>query len=350
MPSKALKTPVAKGKVRRAMRVAICVVLLLAALSPISFASSAPSRLSRIYFLGSEYVRIDDWARSHGFRTHWTVWKNELKVSSQYSTLIFNVDSRRMTLNGVALWLSMPVALRNNTAYISPSDITSSVEPILFTAKNPPGKQVTTICLDPGHGGKDPGNREGRQQEKKYTLLLAQEVRAALTKAGFKVVLTRSGDTYPQLEDRPAFARRRGADLFLSLHFNSADSTAARSVQGVEVYCLTPSRANSTNTRGPGTGIGAQPGNRLDAKNVLLAYQIQRAMVRNLGAEDRGVRRARWAVLRSAEMPAVLIEAGFMTHPIESKKIYTAAYRQQMAQAITSGVLAYKRAVEQAIK
>jgi N-acetylmuramoyl-L-alanine amidase len=329
------------------MRNAICVALLLAAFSPAVFASSAPSRLSRIYFLGSEYVRVDDWARSHGFRTQWTVWKEELKVSSQYTTLVFNVDSRRITINGVVLWLSTPIALRNGTAYISPVDIATSIEPVLFPARNAAGKQVLTICLDPGHGGKDPGNREGRQQEKRYTLLFAQEVRSALTKAGFKVVLTRSGDTYPELEERPALARRRGADLFLSLHFNSADSAAARSVQGVEVYCLTPSRANSTNTRGPATGSGTQPGNRLDSKNVLLAYQIQRAMVRNLGAEDRGVRRARWAVLRVAEMPAVLIEAGFMTHPIESKKIYTAAYRQQMAQAITSGILAYKKAVEQ---
>ena len=73
-------------------------------------------------------------------------------------------------------------------------------------------------------------------------------------------------------------------------------------------------------------------------------------MIRGVGAEDRGVRRARWAVLRSAEMPAVLIEAGFMTHPIESQKIYTAAYRQQMAQAITTGILAYKKAVEQPAK
>jgi N-acetylmuramoyl-L-alanine amidase len=163
-------------------------------------------------------------------------------------------------------------------------------------------------------------------------------------------VLTRSGDTYPELDERPAIARRRDSDLFVSLHFNSADSSAARSVQGVEVYCLTPSRATSTNTRGPGGTRRAEPGNRLDAKNVLLAYQIQRAMVRNLGAEDRGVRRARWAVLRTAEMPAVLIEAGFMTHPIESRKIYSSVDRQKMAQAIAAGILAYKKSVEQSAR
>jgi N-acetylmuramoyl-L-alanine amidase len=341
-----LKSLSAKGKVCRAMRTAICAALLLAGLCAGSFASSAPSRLSRIYFLGSEYVRVDDWARSHGFRSQWTVWKDELKVSSQYTTIIFNVDSRRVTINGVAVWLSTAIALRNNTAYISPADLLSSIDPILFPSKNPPGRQITTICLDPGHGGRDPGNLEGRQQEKKYTLLLAQELKATLAKAGFKVVLTRTGDTYPDLNERPAIANRRGADLFVSLHFNSADSVAARSVHGVEVYCLTPSRAPSTNTRGPTRAAGFQPGNRLDSKNILLAYQIQRAMVNRLGAEDRGVRRARWEVLRTPEMPAVLIEAGFMTHPVEAKKIYNSTHRQQMAQAITAGILAYKKAVE----
>jgi len=328
------------------MRTAICVALLLVGFSPGILASSAPSRLSRIYFLGTEYVRIDDWARSHGFRTQWTTWKDELKVWSQYTTIVFNVDSRRVTINGVAVWLSTAIALRNNTAYISPVDLSTSIDPILFPSKNPPGKPITTICLDPGHGGKDPGNLEGRQQEKKYTLLLAQELKATLTRAGLKVVLTRTGDTYPDRNERPAIANRRGADLFVSLHFNSADSVAARSVQGVEVYCLTPSRTASTNTRGPVPGAASQPGNRLDSKNVLLAYQIQRAMVKGLGAEDRGVRRARWEVLLTPEMPAVLIEAGFMTHPIEAKKIYSSVHRQQMAQAITAGILAYKRAVE----
>jgi N-acetylmuramoyl-L-alanine amidase len=73
---------------------------------------------------------------------------------------------------------------------------------------------------------------------------------------------------------------------------------------------------------------------------------MQKALTRNLSVEDRGVRRARFAVLRDAVMPAVLIEAGFMSHPAEGRKIFTAAYRQKMARAIVEGLLAYKRAVE----
>lgn len=325
-------------------RSVICGILLLAGF-PGAFASSPGSRPSRIYFLGSEYVNLQEWARSHGFKAQWTVWKDEVKITSAYSTLILNVDSRKAVLNGVSVWLSTAIAFRNGAAYISPNDLTTSVNPVLFPSREPAGEVIRTICLDPGHGGKDPGNREGKHQEKRYALLLAEETKAALTKAGFKVLMTRTGDTYPELDDRPQWARKRGADLFLSLHFNSADSRAAGSVQGVETYCMTPARESSTNTRGAGERA-ASPGNRQDSKNMLLAYQVQRAMLRDLGAEDRGVRRARFAVLRHAEMPAVLVEAGFMTHPTESKKIYSSAYRRQLAQAITSGVLTYKRAVE----
>jgi len=84
----------------------------------------------------------------------------------------------------------------------------------------------------------------------------------------------------------------------------------------------------------------------LDAKNMLLAYQFQKAMVKSLAVEDRGVKRARFAVLRNARVPAVLVEAGFMSHPRESKRIFDPQYRRQLAQTLRDGILAYKRLVE----
>jgi N-acetylmuramoyl-L-alanine amidase len=92
------------------------------------------------------------------------------------------------------------------------------------------------------------------------------------------------------------------------------------------------------------TGLSA--GNRNNGKNLQFAWQMQKALVRGLGTEDRGVRGARFAVLRDAPMPAVLIEAGFLSHPAEGKKILDAAYRREIAKAIAEGVLAYKRVVE----
>ena len=185
------------------------------------------------------------------------------------------------------------------------------------------------------------------RQEKNYTLPLALELRDQLKKAGFSVVLTRSTDTTVKLPDRPALANRLKADLFVSLHFNA--TVAGRDeVEGPETYCITPIGASSSNERienteyGSTVGTGLTLANRNEQKSLLLAYQVQKALVRNLAANDRGVKRARFAVLRDAAMPAILIEGGFMTHPAESKRIYDATYRRQMAQAIVKGILAYQ--------
>jgi N-acetylmuramoyl-L-alanine amidase len=292
------------------------------------------------------YVRLEDWARGSNFQLKWITPKQEVQLSSAGSTLIFTVDSARCSLNGINVWLSFPIALRNGSACIAAMDLPTALQPVLSPSKNPKGAPITTISIDPGHGGKDPGNREGKQQEKKYTLLLAEELRSSLSQAGFKVNLTRTTDTFIELPSRPEIAKRRGADLFISLHFNSADGAGASGAKGTEVYCMTPARVSSTNARGEGAGTGSFPGNRFDSRNTLLAYQIQKALVKNLDVEDRGLRRARFAVLRWAEMPAVLIEGGFMTNPAEARKIYDPAYRRQMAQAIVEGVLAYKKLVE----
>ena len=116
--------------------------------------------------------------------------------------------------------------------------------------------------------------------------------------------------------------------------------------KGVETYCLTPAHASSTNARGEGTHNGSYPANKLNDKNMVLAYQVQKAIIKNLPAEDRGVRRARFAVLKSPEMPAVLIEGGFMTDPGELKRILDPTHRKKLARAIVAGLQAYKKIVE----
>lgn len=315
----------------------------------IGLATAAPatsSRLPRLVLFGRDYVRLDDWARAVGGQVRWTVPRQDVRVTLSSGALSFTVDSRRASVKGTDVSLSVPVALRNGFAYIGAVDVTHTLNPILAPPKNVAGRKVQNIVLDPGHGGKDPGNMEGRRQEKQFTLMFAKELAELLTKAGFKASLTRTADTSLDLPERAAIARRRGADLLLSLHFNSADFAGGSAVKGAETYCMTPVRTSSTNARGEGAGAGAYPGNRFDSKNVLLAYLLQKAITEKTGAEDRGVKRARFQVLRSAEMPAALIEAGFMTNPTDAKRIYDAAQRRLMAQAIVDGVLAYKRMVE----
>jgi N-acetylmuramoyl-L-alanine amidase len=307
-------------------------------------AQASISKLPRTELYGHSYVRLEDWARAGNFSVRYTTGSPVVMVTNRWARLHFETDSRKCELDGITVHLSHPIAKRSGSAYITALDLHTAVQPVLFPPKNPPGKRIRTICLDAGHGGKDTGNVEGRLQEKNYTLRLAQEVRDVLTASGVKVVMTRSGDSFVELYDRPDIARRRGADLFISLHFNAFDSPSA---QGLEVYCMTVPYTSSTNARGEGAGAGPYPGNRFDAKNVLLGYQLQKNLLRSLAVEDRGLRRARYAVLRSAEMPAVLIEGGFMTNPSEGRKIFDTKYRRQMAQAIVDGIKAYKELVEQ---
>src|SRR5262245_56566888 len=219
-------------------------VLLLALLLITTAGRAANINVREYRINGVDYVRLDHWAQALNFDLKWrTSQPQELRLVNEKSSLVFTLDSRRMALNGVCVWLSFPLVVRQGVPYVSAVDLNTALRPALFPPKLIGGKKIATICLDPGHGGRDPGNREGKQQEKQYTLLLAKEVRSQLSKAGFKVILTRSSDRFVELDDRPRFAKQRGADLFLSLHFNSADGPGGASAQGVEVYCMTPAGA-----------------------------------------------------------------------------------------------------------
>jgi len=319
---------------------------VLALVVSLACAQGAPHSADQVQIAGKEYVRLLDWAQSNDLEARWLKKDEKLQITGRSTRLFLNVDSCEAQINGVTVWLLSPVAHRNGTVYIAQQDVQSTFKPILF----PPGHDsraatIKTICLDPGHGGADPGYCVGPNREAKYTLLLAQELRQQLIRAGFKVALTRSSDSAVDLPARPEAAKRRNADLFVSLHFNAV-SNAPASVHGTEVYCLTPAGACSTNARGEAGDADWCAGNRLNEKNLFLAYQMQKSLTRNLESEDRGVRRARFAVLREAVMPAILIEAGFLSHPVEGRKILDPAYRRDIARAIVEGVLSYKHRVE----
>jgi N-acetylmuramoyl-L-alanine amidase len=291
---------------------------------------------------GHSYVPLADWARANGLKCFWLEHGDKIVVTNRTTRLVFDVDARDAEINGVQVALSCPVANVKGTPLIAQLDLDTAVRPLLFPERYVVPGAIKTICLDPGHGGKDTGNRVGWHYEKVYTLALAAEVRDQLKKAGFNVILTRTRDTYVDLPLRPALANRCGADLFVSLHFNATE-TGRNEVKGPETYCVTPVGASSTNARGEGSNQGPTAGNRNEQRSLLLAYQVQKSLVRNLAAEDRGVRRARFAVLRGTTMPAILIESGYMTNPFEGRKIFSDAYRHQLAQAIVQGILAYQK-------
>jgi N-acetylmuramoyl-L-alanine amidase len=294
---------------------------------------------------GRQYNSAVQWAQASGFEAQWLQREERLQLTSAAATVILKAESREATVNGVQVWLSLPVVRVAGSFGVSQLDLRKTLLPLLAPPRNRPGEKLSSICIDAGHGGRDPGNLRGTKQEKEVTLGLARQLRETLSRSGFKTLLTRGTDRFIELPDRIGYANRRKADLFICLHFNSA-VTSRNTVQGAEVYCLTPAGASSTNTqRDTGTGDWCA-GNRHDDRNLFLAYQIQKALTTRHALADRGVRRARFAVLRDAAMPAVLVEAGFMSHPAEGRRILTAEYQRDLARAIADGILAYKRELQ----
>ena len=169
----------------------------------------------------------------------------------------------------------------------------------------------TTVVVDAGHGGFDRGGGPGqRVPEKDKTLDVALRLRNVLQSAGYRVVMTRSNDTFIPLGTRTAIANSNRNAIFVSIHFNSAPRSGAN---GIETYFYS-------------------------AESAPLAGAIHANVVRTAGSENRGVRRRGFFVLRRTSIPAVLCECGFLTNPRESSNAQSGAYRQQLAEAIARGI------------
>jgi N-acetylmuramoyl-L-alanine amidase len=314
----------------------------LLAFSLANAASAPPLRLKAYRFGNTYYVSVRDVASyySLGRDIRGVVDRAEYKTS--FAQLEMQADRRDILLNGVNHWLSTPVLVERGKLWISELDVLKTLDPVLRPERLRSRPQIRTIVLDPGHGGGDRGTRGRTGSEKALTLDLARRVERELEATGVRVMLTRTSDKTVTLEDRVTYARAKGADLFVSIHFNSGGFA-----DGIETYCAPPAGARSTASPAPsGDDREAVPSNKYDDQNVWLAHCTQKALVRTTSAVDRGVRRARFYVLRYQDCPAILIEAGFLSSPAEEQRILRPGYRELLAKAIAEGILTYKRSVE----
>ncbi|MBM0742792.1 N-acetylmuramoyl-L-alanine amidase [Phormidium sp. CLA17] len=177
-------------------------------------------------------------------------------------------------------------------------------------------KSGITVVIDPGHGGGDPGAIGiGGLQEKEITLSVSQQVVALLKQKGVNAVLTRSGDQEVELAPRVDFAEQANADVFVSIHANSF--TASRTdVSGIETYYSS-------------------------SDGLSLARTIQTNLLQELGARDRGVKQANFYVIKYTDMPAALVEIGFVTGAEDAARLASATGRTKIAQAIARAILQY---------
>ncbi len=189
------------------------------------------------------------------------------------------------------------------------------------------------VYLDAGHGGYDPGASYFGISEKSLTLAIQSRVKAKLEAEGYQVVTTRTSDTYVDLTDRSRAANASESDIFVSIHINAAGSF---DVQGIETYYYQPfaeypSRINATYHANP---------TRLSMSDTL-ANAIQSSLINATGAQNQGVKRQTFAVLRETTAPAVLLELGFLSNPQEAARLNTSAYQETLANAIVAGIKRY---------
>lgn len=190
----------------------------------------------------------------------------------------------------------------------------SMIKPPLFV-------QNILIVIDPGHGGHDVGTQSisnPRYQEKSLNLATAQFVKAFLIQRGYQVFMTRENDTFISLAKRAEMANEKKPSLFVSIHYNSAPSAAAK---GVEVYFY-QSKENKART----------------LKSKQLAQTILKQIVAFTKAKSRGVKQGNYAVIRETNMPAVLVEGGFVTNEEELQNLKDPVYLKKLAWGIVRGI------------
>lgn len=167
------------------------------------------------------------------------------------------------------------------------------------------------IFIDPGHGGNDPG-AVSKIKESQYTLTYGIALGLALRALGFEVLCSRTSDEFVSLSDRCRMANEWGADYFISIHFNSGGGV------GIETFAY------------------AAGGN-----GEKLANAVQTALINATGSVDRGRKFANFQVLRDTNMPAILIEGGFVDSDTDSKNIQTEEYKQKFIQGATKGICGF---------
>lgn len=293
---------------------------------------------------GTSYVSLSEVAARLGQSFKWIKKGSSAELSSEWTKMRFTIHERDFLLNGRRIGLGNPITSSRGELFISERDYQKTILPILAPQQfKASASKLYHIVIDPGHGGKDPGAQNSALglKEKNLTLDLAKRIESRLKALGYKVTLTRRDDTFVELRDRAAMANRLNADLFLSIHFNAVGTA---SVNGIETFVTTPQGQPSYNNANLSASDKRDyPGNANDPWNVLAGYYIQDEMLKATGADDRGLKRARFMVIREVDCPGVLIEGGFVTHPTEGRNIGSAAYRDKLANAIVAGVLKYQR-------
>jgi N-acetylmuramoyl-L-alanine amidase len=290
---------------------------------------------------GREYVTLRSFCLFYGMGYQAPSGNDRFVGRNAAHSVSFKIGSSDAYVDGVHYVLSFPIEGGDHDWLVSRMDVIKLFEPIFRPEEISGRHTIRGVVIDAGHGGSDNGAGSRFGNEKTYTLDTAGRLDAILRGAGLKTVFTRRTDTFVDLYERAHIASLYPDYAFVSIHYNSASEEA----RGLETYCLSPRGAASTSsaylTRGD---IQKLTGNDNDTQNILLASMVHSEIIKlNPGdaSADRGVKRARFVVIKANVLPAILVEGGFLSNHMEAARVNQSDYRQHLAQAIARGVIRF---------
>ena len=293
-----------------------------------------------VYSLGGrEYVSDENVAKFYQFDRF---AKQDTDRIFKHPSLImtWKVGSESIYVNNIKFNLSFPIIENGGMAMISTVDLAKLVDPVVRPSYIRKPITFDTVVLDAGHGAHDTGAKGPYGREKDYALDMVLRLEKELQARGFTTKLTRRDDIFLTLGQRVEIANREKNAIFISMHFNSS---GAQTANGIETYALAPQGTSSTDGSSPWNSL--LTGNVRDAENIALATAVHAHVISEIKLVDRGIKRARFNVLRGINKPAILFEGGFVTNPTEAKLINDPEHRQRIAVGIADAVVRFKTAV-----
>lgn len=268
---------------------------------------------------------------------------NAFTMSGRGQTIRGKAGTREVFINNVKYILCFPIREKSGKILISAMDVTKIIEPVMRPSQIKNAAPIRTVVLDAGHGGHDSGAKGPRGIEKEAALDVVLRAKRLLEQNGYTVHLTRSRDVFIPLEQRAAIANKFPNAIFVSVHFNKSKSGGA---SGIETFALAPRGVPSMDEENFSySDLKQHPGHARDPENIALATALHSSMLRHMRLYDRGIKRARFVVIRDVKIPGVLLEGGFMNHPVDGRLIATSQFRDAFARAILEGVGRYRNAI-----
>ena len=321
----------------------ICAAFALVCLFAASVAAAADWKVIKVGRW--DYLSVDNIAEFYGFESDLTPVNKTIRLDNGRNQLEVTLDSREAVVNGVRTWLSFPIIEKDGKYLVSRIDLAKSIEPQFRPQMIPNLEKFTTVVLDPGHGGVEKGATNALGMEKDFALDVARQLKPMLEAKGLKVVMTRDSDIQVSLPERARIANNTKDCIFVSIHFNATNSNPTAA--GFEIFSLTPRGAPSTQDNALAARFAhMQAGSPVDAASLALSMSVYHSMLGYLPELERGIKRARFAVLRLTKVPSILVEGGFISERQQAQLIANKQWRGRLAQSISVGIDNYRQLVE----